>query len=348
MRDSKIDVMKGIAIILMVVCHTDFEHYWWFRRFVHLFHMPIFLMAAGWFFSPAKVSDLKRFVGYCVGKVRHIWLPFVIASTICLAAYPLMFAFHLVPPLHVTGLKILMRIPFMMTELDLLHQLWFLKALFWVYLIYSGIEFVLAKVRVESYLLQTCLAIVFLFCGKYMNWWFMAYFGGSRVFLCYALFHVGRMLRRVNIQMLCEGRGRRWAVLIVRFCVLAVLTKFERLGVAQNSYKCGATVLLASVCGWLFLWSIAAGSRMEALAYVGRHTLIILILHFLAFKLVTICAFACRNDPVTILCKHPTSYWGYGFLIAYSIAGVGLPLLCEFCYSLLAGRFKNVLFIVKE
>lgn len=87
-RDEVIDQMKGIAIILMVVCHTDFEHYWWFRRFVHQFHVPIFLMT----FSPAKVSDLKRFVGYCAGKVRHIWLPFVIASTICLAAYPLMFA----------------------------------------------------------------------------------------------------------------------------------------------------------------------------------------------------------------------------------------------------------------
>ena len=48
-RDLTIDFIKGIAIILMVYCHASA---WWteyleLRKWIHLFHMPVFFLAFG-------------------------------------------------------------------------------------------------------------------------------------------------------------------------------------------------------------------------------------------------------------------------------------------------------------
>ena len=39
MRDKTVSMSKGIAIILMVLAHTDFCNYG--EKFIYMFHMPI-------------------------------------------------------------------------------------------------------------------------------------------------------------------------------------------------------------------------------------------------------------------------------------------------------------------
>lgn len=45
-RDETFDVLKGIAIILMIVGHCGFTS---FRTFIYSFHMPLFFLVAGYF-----------------------------------------------------------------------------------------------------------------------------------------------------------------------------------------------------------------------------------------------------------------------------------------------------------
>ena len=43
-RDSTIDILKGIGIILVVLGHADFP----FRDWVYLFHMALFFITSGY------------------------------------------------------------------------------------------------------------------------------------------------------------------------------------------------------------------------------------------------------------------------------------------------------------
>ena len=45
-RNSKIDILKGIAILLVVMGHTCFGG----TEYIYLFHMAVFFMASGYFF----------------------------------------------------------------------------------------------------------------------------------------------------------------------------------------------------------------------------------------------------------------------------------------------------------
>ena len=46
-RDPVLDSMRGIGIVLMVLGHAGFPG----SSFIYLFHMALFFMLSGWFFS---------------------------------------------------------------------------------------------------------------------------------------------------------------------------------------------------------------------------------------------------------------------------------------------------------
>ena len=73
MRNNVISICKGIAIILMVLGHTEGPGF--LMHIVYLFHMPIFFITAGYFFSRKYLSDpwtfvVKRFKGLDVPMVK--------------------------------------------------------------------------------------------------------------------------------------------------------------------------------------------------------------------------------------------------------------------------------------
>ena len=55
MRNNVISICKGIAIILMVIGHAEVPDL--LSNFIYVFHMPLFFIAAGYFFSRKNVDD---------------------------------------------------------------------------------------------------------------------------------------------------------------------------------------------------------------------------------------------------------------------------------------------------
>ncbi len=71
-RDVKIDLVKGMGILLMVFRHTEAP----FSEFVLLFHMAIFFIASGYLFDESKINNVKSLVRYYFKKIRGLWLPY--------------------------------------------------------------------------------------------------------------------------------------------------------------------------------------------------------------------------------------------------------------------------------
>lgn len=71
-RDPVIDSMRGIGIVLMVLGHSGFPG----TDFIYLFHMALFFMLSGWFFS---LRSRSRYTLSSAKPSRSV--PFVLANT---------------------------------------------------------------------------------------------------------------------------------------------------------------------------------------------------------------------------------------------------------------------------
>ena len=71
-RDTTISIAKGIAIILMVIAHAEAPG--WLCRFIFEFHMPLFFITAGYFFSLRYLNDEAIFVKK---RIKGLYWPFV-------------------------------------------------------------------------------------------------------------------------------------------------------------------------------------------------------------------------------------------------------------------------------
>ena len=71
-RNTVISICKALAIILMVIGHADCPG--WLSAFLYEFHMPVFFVTAGYFFSVRYLSDEATFVKK---RLRGLYVPFV-------------------------------------------------------------------------------------------------------------------------------------------------------------------------------------------------------------------------------------------------------------------------------
>ena len=86
MRDTTISIAKGIAIILMVIAHAEAPG--WLCNFIFEFHMPLFFITAGFFFSTKYLHDEATFVKK---RIKGLYLPFVKWSVFFLIIHNWMF-----------------------------------------------------------------------------------------------------------------------------------------------------------------------------------------------------------------------------------------------------------------
>ena len=85
-RDTTISIAKGIAIILMVIAHAEAPG--WLCNFIFEFHMPLFFITAGYFFSTKYLHDEATFVKK---RIKGLYLPFVKWSVFFLIIHNWMF-----------------------------------------------------------------------------------------------------------------------------------------------------------------------------------------------------------------------------------------------------------------
>ena len=199
MRDRTIDFIKGCAIILMVAEHALDGGVPWARNFITAFHMPVFVIAAGYFFSPEKVWTLRMLVKYCCGKIKRIYFPFVLWTSIFILLHNVFIHLgiytdnpdiskycsgkFIVPVEYLPMMQILKNLlytPLMITGTALSGAMWFLQSLFWAYVLYAVMSWLMQKFKVKSVIhLQSVLSIVFLIWGRELCVWKYSWLWGG-------------------------------------------------------------------------------------------------------------------------------------------------------------------------
>ncbi len=132
-----IDVAKGIGIILVVAGHfspTLSPGYWiTIKQVIYLFHMPLFFVISGYLYS----NKTEHFGLTIRKKIRRLLLPFVsIALIFLLIKISAGMVFDLQHPVTVQAVLVLMIDPLS----SYVPLLWFVHALFFIFIVYTALK----------------------------------------------------------------------------------------------------------------------------------------------------------------------------------------------------------------
>lgn len=360
-RNNNIDIIKGIAIILMVYGHT----FGVARDFIYLFHMPVFIFVSGYCFNKAHGASLQQAEEYFFSRVRRLLVPYMGFNIVYAILNNVFISLNFYTDngafkqdvvfiqkaaqtlMERKGIKALVVDAYDVLTLKTIPQMgsasWFLIVLFLVCVIHCFVEYAIrrlssrARAAVLCGLLLANLLVAFAISNGFAGDAPVAdrhlqMFG---VYSCYLMGVLSRSF--VDTGMLDKLIAKKWVAVCtgpVAFAVLLGLLPFGTLELSKSSIVNPVFLVVTTFLGMAMLASVAEDLENNFLGrwltFIGKHTMSILFLHILAFKLVSIGYCMAVGKPMYMVASWPVIFDAPEYvLIIYTIVGVALPLLVD-------------------
>ena len=369
MRNTTISIAKGIAIILMVIAHAEAPG--WLCRFIFEFHMPLFFITAGYFFSLKYLNDEATFVKK---HVKGLYWPFVKWAVFFLIIHNWMFDLGILnetfgneaggvthPYSWHQMQQNLWTIVTAMAGYDafLCGAFWFFRGLFVasiLYLIIYKVALKLLPTRAKTLTPYLICLIMLLLCGwktyeglRIIN----LVQGGYRDMMGCFFFGCGFIFRQF-VEEYHKATARVYISLQMTLVCAIVVFLFSKYLTANMNWRSTYTQFLSlpvpALLGFLMTYNISRwidhtkGWVKKFLVYTGDHTLNIFIFHIISYKVVSLLKIWYYGlDPRQIGCHmviHDYSQQDL-FWILYTFAGVGIPLLGTWLSELVKARIRE-------
>ena len=364
-RIEEIDILKGLGIILMVLCHAGGPG----QDFIYLFHMSIFFMASGYFFRSDSTDTTKALLQSLKGKIRHLWFPFFLWNTIYVLLHnllitinvytdnPLVFNYVNTPHMALVGPYELKHILYFMARGILLKSAepmfaahWFIAILFFITTGYAVLDFLLKRSLNNTDIAQPVVSLVLLGAGYYCSVRHIELSGLARAASFYCLYDLGYRLSKYrkyydDLKTPYYGAG-----VILCFLSLEILKHFGSVELSENQYTNPLVLLAGALAGWFFLYSLSKlilviRPLKNILKVIGENTLSILILHFLCFKPVHLLITVYYRIPEYCIAAFPNLYGERGFWwIPMTLLGTVIPVVL----SLMVQNIKRRLSFIQK
>lgn len=155
------------------------------------------------------------------------------------------------------------------------------------------------------------------------------------IVLGYIVYVIGILLRYLNnIQMKING-----PVAGVSLIALLVLNQFGSISISTGDVTNSVYFIVASFCGWcmvLYISELIEKKKFsDPLVYLGKHTMPIILLHFLCFKIVTYLYLTLGGQNMVLLAYHPSLKTESWLWVFYVIVGVLIPILIYRIYEII-------------
>lgn len=164
-RDEVLDVVKGIGIVITVICHTFGGGFLAARFYI----MPIFFVSAGYTFKP------QPFGRFFSKKVKRLYLTFVAWETAYMLLSPFFKRIGIISDSPVTISDYMFRIKHILLFDNihiLLGPIWFLTAMFFAYMILYATDFIIGCMRlddVKTRFVSVGIALIYIYSGIYIG-----------------------------------------------------------------------------------------------------------------------------------------------------------------------------------
>lgn len=337
--------MKGIAIILMVIGHAEAPEL--LTNFIYTFHMPLFFMAAGYFFDRKYLSDPWTF---CRKRFEGLYIPFVKWSLVFLLLHNVWHHFGILNETYgnwtggvthpYTWREFWQRLMLILTSMWGYDE--FMAGAFWFFrglLVASILFLIFYKTLEEHTRLKGAAAIAAICLGTVAFTAFHIFSGtkltfpngGWRETWGVFFFGAGALYR-----MYKDSIPLNFLIFILCLVITATGGYFHLSGMNNSgNYRDLWSLPLTGCAGFLMLRYLSGiidthcHLLRKTLVYTGNHTLYIFIFHIISFKLVSLAKIAWYDlDPAQIGC-HMVIHYNHTdiFWVLYSIAGVVIPLV---------------------
>lgn len=341
-RDNVISILKGIGILLVVVGHSGCPQI--ISRWIYCFHMPLFFMASGYFFSDKYIDDPWTFFRK---KVNGIYWPFVKWSIAFLLLHDIFMYLGIMNtgygsahgdcPSWFSSMDILRNsvdVVTKMTSYDyfICGAFWFFRALF-----VGNVLLCICSWFVKKYLhvSRSVLFVTLVFgilgglkviWGKDIPNWPQ---GGYRELM--AVFFIG--IGYLTKSFVVDNAGKWYGIFIA--CLLLVISALwlpTDMGYRGQTLVKWITLCITGLAGFFFVYGISRfvdGKKNQIrtiLMFLGENSIYVLIFHFLFFKPASYLKIMIWHLDVKMISCHPVIpenndwYW-----LVYSLTSV---LLC--------------------
>lgn len=361
-RNTCISICKALAIMLMCMGHTEGPSR--LINFIYLFHMPVFFITAGYFFSRKYVDNPWDF---CVKRFKGLYIPFVKWALFFLVAHNLCFSIGLLNeqygnweggvthPYNIhTFMQRLFDIVFAMGGYDefLAGAFWFFRALLISSIVFLCLFLVLHNRRKWLGTTATCLVICALaLIVAFVKIQFQLRIptvmqGGIRECWGVFFFAVG-VLYRKHEHSIPENAVQ--TAIYFALLVAGSLLHFHGMVLSPKPVDV-LTLPLTGIIGFFMLHHISQlldrhdGRLKRFLVYCGDNTLYIFVFHIVAFKLVTAVKILWYGLDWAQIGTHMVVHYNSKtdlFFILYTIVGTAVPLLWIYCWRKLRSRIAT-------
>jgi len=339
-RNDMVSIAKGIGIVLMVIGHSGMEVFNWF---IYMFHMPLFVVLAGYCFKEYYLDHQWSFVKR---RIRGLYLPVVIFGFVMVLCHNIFYSWGMygdeTTVNHHYELSETMREFMHVLELKFLDPLagvlWFVRELFWSSLIVIALSRIIVRCKWLWAVIFVALAMIF----RYFNIELIAQELTYTTWLFCALYCVGWFFKQ-------HWKPTPWWVTVLLMALVAALSFPAHGALSRLRFEVMLPYLLGAVAGTVMTMNVShylarhSNWVHRCLVYIGNNTMIILLLHLLCFKLVTACIIGCQGLPWERLADYPVlqgQVWSWWI---YVLVGIGLPLLAKASWKKLRASIQNLI-----
>ena len=361
-------MIKGIGIVLMIFRHARGPY----SDFVLLFHMAIFFMASGYLYKPDKIVDKKSIVNYIAKKIKGLYIPYVIYSSIFVLLNNVFLKLNVYTNnstfLEVNGndseylslalefdltttVKEIAKIALFRGGTQIGGALWFFQTLFLVLVIYAMAEYFIIHVTKnpgKRVLLQTLLSIILLTFGWVCDLCNISLGGLNRVFSVFILVHMGFLMKQYEILNSIFDKCNSILVLVCSIIILCLGYKYGTIGIVDNNIGNPLFFLVMSLAGWMMLFSIVKILNKynilinSILVYIGQKSIPIIALHFLCFKIVNYISVIVYGMENYMVAAFPVLMTTEMWWVLYVFVGISVPLILRYFSDCVIERSKII------
>lgn len=336
-----------------------------FSDFVLLFHMAIFFIASGWLLNLKYSQDTRSVLTYIKKKLKGLWIPYIGFKVTYVILNNLFIKLniysnnpellqekgmdaryiHLTQPMGIaeTGKEII-KVLLFQGSTDMGGALWFFNSLFFVLVLYMIMQFILSRVLKDSHieLAQLFVATIFLIVGYFCQRRGISAHGLDRVLSFYILIYLGHVFRKYGVY---QRKVKPVILFVSSIVILLLMYHHGSINLSGNTYPNLAFLIVASVAGWTMLYSL--GTMLQnvhiitnGLQYISIHSVPIVGMHFLCFKIVSLIAVLALGMKMYMIAAFPVLELPGAWWLFYTVVGITVPLVADRIWSEIRGNFK--------
>lgn len=330
-RNAQIDIIRGIAIILIVLGHTNSPA----SHFVYLFHVSIFIFVAGFLWDSNDSKNWDNYFIFLKKKIKRLYFPYVFANILGVLLNNVLLnigwytsANHIYFSTYDVIFN-LFKVLMFNNDTEIFGASWFLRLLFSISVLYGLFDVIIRNFdKSKQFVIRWLFSIVMLLSG-----FILCKYNVNLVILdisfltCFVFFNFGREVRNLKLNI---STAKKFLIFIFTFAILLFFNQIGTIEISKNIYTSVFFFLIVSFSGWLCLYELSyfiekVSYLKKMLVYIGKNTMPILLLHFIAFKIGSILLSLLFSRNLNFV-MYKNGYWW----IFYTFIGVFLPLTINY------------------